>query len=99
MIHLYLGHLQKVKEILAFNINVDIEDPYADGDEVQKEYGLKLARGLGKEYDAVLITVPHTNYLELDEAYYCSITRPSACIVDLKGIMRDKITQREYWTL
>ena len=91
--------IDTVKEILAFNINVDIEDPYADGDEVQKEYGLKLARGLGKEYDAVLITVPHTNYLELDEAYYCSITRPSACIVDLKGIMRDKITQREYWTL
>jgi len=91
--------IDTVKEILAFNINVDIEDPYADGDEVQKEYGLKLAKSIGKEYDAVLITVPHDQYLPLDEEYYCSITRPSACIADLKGIMKDKITERAYWTL
>ena len=91
--------IDTVKEILAFNIKVDIEDPFADGEEVQKEYGLKLAKSIGKEYDAVLITVPHTQYLDLDEEYYCSITRPNACIGDLKGIMRDKITQREYWTL
>jgi UDP-N-acetyl-D-galactosamine dehydrogenase len=91
--------IDTVKEILAFNINVDIEDPYADGDEVQKEYGLKLAKSIGKEYDAVLITVPHDQYLHLDEGYYCSITKSSACIADLKGIMKDKITERAYWTL
>jgi len=91
--------IDTVKELLAFNINVDIEDPFADGDEVQKEYGLKLAKSIGNEYDAVLITVPHDQYLPLDEEYYCSITRPSACIADLKGIIKDKITKRSYWTL
>ena len=91
--------IDTVKEILAFNIKVDIEDPYADGEEVLREYGLRLANSVGKEYDAVLITVPHIPYLKLEEEYYLSITKPSACIADLKGIMRNKINQREYWTL
>jgi UDP-N-acetyl-D-galactosamine dehydrogenase len=91
--------IDTVKEILAFNIKVDIEDPYADSEEVLSEYGVKLANSVGKDYDAVLITVPHQPYLELDEDYYLSITKPSACIADLKGIMRNKIKSREYWTL
>lgn len=91
--------IDTVKEILAFNIKVDIEDPYADGEEVLREYGLRLANSVGKEYDAVLITVPHDPYLKLEEDHYLSITKPTACIADLKGIMRNKIKQREYWTL
>jgi len=91
--------IDTVKEILAFNIKVDIEDPYADGEEVLREYGLRLANSVGKEYDAVLITVPHDSYLNLEEDHYLSITKPTACIADLKGIMRNKIKQREYWTL
>ena len=91
--------IDTVKEILAFNIKVDIEDPYADGEEVLREYGLRLANSVGKEYDAVLITVPHDQYLKLEEDHYLSITKPTACIADLKGIMRNKIKQREYWTL
>jgi len=91
--------IDTVKEILAFNIKVDIEDPYADGEEVLREYGLRLANSIGKEYDAVLITVPHDLYLKLEEDHYLSITKPTACIADLKGIMRNKIKQREYWTL
>ena len=91
--------IDTVKEILAFNIKVDIEDPNADAQEVMKEYGLALTTKIGKSYDAVLITVPHDAYLSLDESYYCSISKPTACIADLKGIMRDKITQRTYWTL
>jgi UDP-N-acetyl-D-galactosamine dehydrogenase len=91
--------IDTVKEILAFNIKVDIEDPYADGEEVLREYGLRLANSVGKEYDAVLITVPHDTYLKLEEDHYLSITKPTACIADLKGIMRNKIKQREYWTL
>jgi UDP-N-acetyl-D-galactosamine dehydrogenase len=91
--------IDTVKEILAFNIKVDIEDPNADAEEVMREYGLALTTEIGKSYDAVLITVPHDAYLSLDESYYYSISKPTACIADLKGIMRNKITQRAYWTL
>jgi len=88
-----------VKELLLFNIQVDVEDPYAQGDEVHEEYGLKLC---GKEmgnYDAIIITVPHKEYLALDAAYFEGITKPKALIADLKGLFKNKITNREYWSL
>jgi len=88
-----------VKELLAFNIKVDVEDPYAEEEEVQEEYGLHLARKLSTDYDAVIVTVPHSQYKDLDDAYFSSITREGALVADLKGIYKGKITSRKYWSL
>ena len=82
-----------VKELLAFNIHVDVEDPHAEEDEVHEEYGLHLARQLRNDYDAVIITVPHSPYKELDDAYFASITREGALIADLKGMYKNKIAK------
>jgi UDP-N-acetyl-D-galactosamine dehydrogenase len=43
--------------------------------------------------------VPHQAYKELDEDYFTSITRPGALIADLKGLYRNRITKRTYWSL
>ncbi len=91
--------IDTVKELLAFNIHVDVEDPYAEGDEVHEEYGLKLCREVKSGYDAVIITVPHKPYLGLDDKYYASITSEHALVADLKGIYKNKITSRKYWSL
>lgn len=91
--------IDTVKEIQDFNIKVDIEDPYAVSEEVFEEYGLHLSTHGGKDYDAVVIAIPHHPYLGLTEANLCSITKPTALIADLKGIFRGMITQREYWSL
>jgi len=91
--------IDTVKEIQDFNIRVDIEDPYAEADEVYEEYGLHLSRSGGKDYDAVVIAIPHLPYTQLTEENLCSITKPTALIADLKGIFRGKITKREYWSL
>src|ERR1700761_3923141 len=88
-----------VEELLAFNITVDVEDPCAMEEEVHEEYGLHLTRKLSTDYDAVIITVPHTQYKDLDDAYFSSITREGALIADLKGIYKNKITNRKYWSL
>lgn len=87
-----------VKEIQAFNIAVDVEDPFAEMDEVQHEYGLNLTKKERNDYDAVIIAIPHAPYLELNEDYFCSITKPTALVADLKGIYRN-ITKRPYWSL
>ncbi len=91
--------IDTVKEIQAFNIKVDIEDPYAMSEEVFEEYGLHLSTHGGRDYDAVVIAIPHQPYIELTEENLCSITKPTALIADLKGIFRGKIKQREYWSL
>ncbi len=88
-----------VKELLLFNIHVDVEDPYAQGDEVHEEYGLKICEKEENNYDAVIITVPHKPYLELDDDYFAGITKPKALVADLKGIFKSKIKSREYWSL
>lgn len=91
--------IDTVKELLAFNIHVDVEDPYAGSEEVEEEYGLKLTSLQETGYDAVIVTVPHKPYLKLDDAYFASITKQGAVIADLKGIYRNKITSRKYWSL
>src|SRR5580693_75859 len=88
-----------VKELQAFNIHVDVEDPNALEEEVHEEYGLHLTRQIAKDYDAVIITVPHTQYKDLDDAWFTSITREGALIADLKGTYKNKIVNRKYWSL
>jgi UDP-N-acetyl-D-galactosamine dehydrogenase len=91
--------IDAVKELLAFSIHVDVEDPYAVNEEVFEEYGLHLARNQATDYDAVIVTVPHQPYLQLDDAYFSSITKENALIADIKGIFKDKIKTRKYWSL
>ena len=87
-----------VKELKGFFINVDVVDPHADSDELQHEYGFGLTENIANDYDAVIITVCHEPYANLDEAYFTSITKPAALIADLKGAYRNKITNRTYWS-
>jgi UDP-N-acetyl-D-galactosamine dehydrogenase len=88
-----------VKALQSYYVNVDVEDPHADSDELQHEYGFGLAEKTGTDYDAVIITVPHNDYKELNDAYFSGITKPHGLVADLKGMYRNKITNRTYWSL
>ena len=88
-----------VKELKSFSLNVDVADPYADSDELKHEYGFELTPTIANDYDAVIVTVPHQEYKSLDENYFASITKEKALIADLKGTYRNKITNRNYWSL
>lgn len=73
-----------VKELKSLSLNVQVTDPHAESDEVKHEYGFELDSNIGNDYDAVLITVPHQAYRNLDDAYFAGITKPKALIADLK---------------
>jgi len=88
-----------VKALKSYYVNVDVEDPHADSDELQHEYGFGLVKNPGTDYDAVIVTVPHKDYLALDDAYFAGITKSHGMIADLKGIFRNKINNRTYWSL
>jgi UDP-N-acetyl-D-galactosamine dehydrogenase len=88
-----------VKELQAFYINVDVVDAHANSDELKHEYGFALTAEPDNDYDAVIVTVPHQPYLDFDDAYFATISKPHALIADLKGIYRNKIKNREYWSL
>ncbi|MEP6713910.1 MAG: nucleotide sugar dehydrogenase, partial [Ferruginibacter sp.] len=88
-----------VNELKSFSLNVTVTDPYAESDQLKHEYGFGLVETIGKDYDAVIVTVPHDEYKTLDDKYFASITKPAGLIADLKGIYRKKITSRNYWSL
>ena len=88
-----------VKELESFYVNVDVEDPLADSEQLKHEYGFELVKNISNDYDAVIIAVPHRDYMQLDEKYFAGITKPHALIADLKGLYRKKINNRTYWSL
>jgi UDP-N-acetyl-D-galactosamine dehydrogenase len=88
-----------VKELQSFSVNVDVHDPYASSDELMHEYGFGLTEINGTDYDVVILAVSHDQFKKMDEEYLLSITKPHAVIYDLKGLFRNKIKNRTYWSL
>lgn len=88
-----------IKELKAFSLNVHVTDPNAANEDLKHEYGFELTPELATDYDAVLITVPHDEYKKMDDQYFASITKEHGMVADLKGIYRNKITSRKYWSL
>jgi UDP-N-acetyl-D-galactosamine dehydrogenase len=87
-----------VDSLKSYYLNVHVADPYADSAEVEHEYGFKLVDKIDNDYDAVIVTVPHKQFINYDDAYFASITKEHAIIADLKGIYRNKINSRLYWS-
>jgi UDP-N-acetyl-D-galactosamine dehydrogenase len=88
-----------VNELKTYFINVDVVDAHADSEELQHEYGFGLVPETATDYDAVIIAVPHQSYQCYDDTYFTRISKPHALIADLKGIYRNKVKNREYWSL
>jgi UDP-N-acetyl-D-galactosamine dehydrogenase len=88
-----------VNVLQSYYINIHIVDPCASSEELKHEYGFGLTKDTDNDYDVVILAVPHTAYQLLDENYFASITKPHALIADIKGLYRNKIANRYYWSL
>ncbi len=88
-----------VNNLQEYFLKVHVHDPHADSDELNHEYGFGLTKNVDNDYDAVIMAVLHDDYLNLNDEYFASITKPTALIADLKGMYRNKISQRQYWSL
>ena len=54
------------KELIQFNIKVDVYDPFASKSNVKKEYGIDLIDNIDIKYDAIILAVSHNEFLKLD---------------------------------
>ncbi len=88
-----------IKELKDYGVNVDVVDPHADSEEVLNEYGFRLVEKPRANYDAIVVAVPHDEYLNLDEKYFKALTYDNAVLVDIKGMYRDRIHKMKYWSL
>lgn len=88
-----------IKELKSYSLQVHVTDPHANSEELNHEYGFELTPELANDYAAVIVTVPHNDYVKMDDNSFSKITIPEAIIADLKGIYRGKISSRSYWSL
>lgn len=79
-------------ELLSYDIQVDVYDPWADKDEVKHEYGIDIIENPGKDYDAAVLAVAHKDFLEMNIRDY---TNDKGVLYDVKGILpKDSVDAR-----
>lgn len=89
-----------ITELKSYQMSVDIVDPHANSEEMEKEYGVSLIQQPSNNYDAIIVAVNHHAYLELTETYFKSLFKDGMGVfIDVKGIYKSKIKELEYWSL
>jgi len=81
------------KELLSYNTNVDIYDPWAKKEEVKDEYGIDLLDKIEmKKYSAIILAVAHTDFEQID---FEALKNHKRIVFDTKSIVdRDKVDGR-----
>ncbi|MBQ4819575.1 nucleotide sugar dehydrogenase [Aquimarina sp. MMG016] len=81
-----------INHLKDFGTDVTIYDPWASAEEVQHEYNLDTINELPDAiYDAVVLTVAHKEYLDLDLK---SLLVPNGVLYDVKGIIEEEVHGR-----
>jgi UDP-N-acetyl-D-galactosamine dehydrogenase len=77
-----------VCELQAFDTQVDIYDPQADGAAALHEYGVNLMPAMPEtgEYDALVVAVSHDEFKEMGIAGMRGLTGTNGVVYDIKGI-------------
>jgi len=75
-----------------YGVSVTTYDPWANEEEVLKEYGLKSTKSVPKEtFDAVVLTVSHRQFLDLD---FPTLRKDKSVIYDVKNMLNESIKDK-----
>jgi UDP-N-acetyl-D-glucosamine/UDP-N-acetyl-D-galactosamine dehydrogenase len=80
-----------ISELEKYNLNVDVHDPWANDDEVSKEFGMFLVSEkelLNNKYDAVILTVAHSSFKDLNIEEFLS---ERSVVFDVKAFLDQNI--------
>ncbi|KQS93214.1 nucleotide sugar dehydrogenase [Chryseobacterium sp. Leaf394] len=82
-----------VHNLEEYGVKVDTYDPWANKNEVHDEYGFNLLSSLSdnEKYDAIVLTVSHKEFLDVDLKKYLS---EKGIIYDVKGSLRRELADR-----
>ncbi|MFN6293526.1 MAG: nucleotide sugar dehydrogenase [Bacteroidota bacterium] len=76
--------IEVYRELIALGMNVDVFDPNANPEQVNKLHNINPVSEL-KTYDAILLTVAHDQFLRLD--FNALKSSPNSVIFDLKSVL------------
>lgn len=77
-----------IKELINYNANVDVYDPWADNTEAEHEYGLQLISHPQKNrYDAIIICVAHDQFKEMGAENIRALGKTNHVLFDVKHVL------------
>lgn len=79
------------KELKIYNIDVEIYDPIALNEEVQKEFSINLINTLdnNKTYDGIILAVSHLEFKQIDIK---KLKKNNSVLIDTKGFFQTSLT-------
>ncbi|WP_200763297.1 Vi polysaccharide biosynthesis UDP-N-acetylglucosamine C-6 dehydrogenase TviB [Nitrosophilus alvini] len=92
-----------IDELKEFGCNVDVYDPWADPEEVKKEYGIELLPSAFnlqpltlKNYDAIVLAVAHNEFKNLNKELKTKNQKlkTNTVVYDLKGVLDKNLIDR-----
>ncbi len=89
-----------INELKEFGCSVDVYDPWADPEEVKREYGIELKTKSQKieieNYDAIVLAVAHNEFKNLNKELKTKNQKLKTNIVvyDLKGVLDKNLIDR-----
>ena len=89
----------KVADVIAAlrvaGAEVYVHDPLADAAEARHEYAIELIDwDTLPKADAVILAVPHRQYLEMPAAQFIAGLRDGGCVIDIKSVLDRSALER-----
>lgn len=92
-----------VRSLERLGHRVTVHDPLVDSAAAHHEYGLTLdPSALERQYDMVVLAVPHRVFIENDMERIISAVSPDGVLADLKNVVPERwrsTTPARFWTL
>ena len=85
-----------VSEFQEYYAQVDICDPWADADDLKRNYDLSIVDSPEQGvYDAVILAVAHREFVEMGSAAIRAFGKPQSVVFDVKSVLdRDSVDGR-----
>jgi UDP-N-acetyl-D-galactosamine dehydrogenase len=78
-----------VRTLRGFDLVVEVIDPWVDGEEARREFGLEVratVEGAGP-YWGLVVAVAHREFAALEPGQWQAMLEPGAVVLDIKGIV------------
>ena len=90
-----------VRRLVWLGHEVEVADPLASAEEIEREHGLKVTEPDGRHYDLVVGAVAHSEYRDFSDDRLAGLVAPGGTLADLKAMWRDRQLDPaiDRWTL
>jgi len=77
-----------IAEFDGLNCTVDVFDPWVSAEEVNHEYGIVPVSSVQSDYDAVILGVAHSQFVDPESEHFAlKLVRDGGVVFDVKGVI------------